>query len=378
MKLAFWGAAALIGYTYFGYPAWLWLRCRWRARPVNRTPYWPRISIVMVVRNEAAHLPQKLKSLTQIDYPAERVELVVVSDGSKDDTNGMLSDFVSVFASRVILNPQVRGKAAGLNDAIKAACGEIVVFADVRQEIESDAVRLLVENFADSRVGCVSGELMLGSRAAGETVRGLGLYWMVEKRIRELEAFSDSMIGTTGALYAVRRNLLVPLPPETILDDVYIPMHVARQGSRVVFDSRARVWDQPDLGTNREFARKVRTLSGNYQLLELAPWLLSRANPLRFEFISHKLMRLLVPFAMATLLIASCFVSGPIYRTALVLQLLFYILSAWASLEMFVGKPRPSPLRRIADAAFTLVLLNTAAVVALANFLTGRKVAWGR
>src|SRR5208337_611205 len=155
-------------------------------------------------------------------------------------------------------------------------------FTDARQKIESCALRRLMENFADAEVGCVSGELMLGNPETGEAGEGMGLYWRVEKKIRELESASGSVVGATGALYAVRRELLVNLPEGTILDDVYIPMQVTRQGKRVVFEPRARAWDSVNLGAEREFARKVRTLSGNYQLLQLAPWLLSGSNPIRF------------------------------------------------------------------------------------------------
>jgi hypothetical protein len=171
----------------------------------------------------------------------------------------------------------------------------------------------------------------------------------------------------------VRRELLVRLPEETILDDVYIPMHVVRQGARVVFDPRAKAWDQPDLGKDREFARKVRTLSGNYQLLQLAPWLLTRDNPIRFQFVSHKVLRLVVPFALAIALVSSFLLPQATYRGALGLQLLLYGLSALAMTQLKMG-----PLGRTADAALTFVLLNMAAAVAFANFVTGRKVAWGR
>src|SRR5204863_2341509 len=119
-----------------------------------------------------------------------------------------------------------------------------------------------------------------------------------------------AVAGATGAFYAARRNLLVPVPAETILDDVFIPMQVARKGSRVVFDDRAHAWDLASQGTGREFARKVRTLTGNYQLLQLAPWMLTHQNPIRFEFISHKLCMLLVPFALATALVTSAMLRG--------------------------------------------------------------------
>jgi len=141
----------------------------------------------------------------------------------------------------------------------------------------------------------------------------------------------------------------------------------------VVFEPTARAWDNPDLGGRREFARKVRTLSGNYQLVQLAPWLLSGANPIRFEFISHKLLRLLVPFALATLLVSSAFLTGVFYRIALVAQVLFYALSILGMTHLNMG-----PFNRAADAALTFVVLNTAAVVAFAKFVTGRKVVWAR
>ena len=188
---------------------------------------------------------------------------------------------------------------------------------------------LLIENFADPDVGAASGELMLGDPSTGETGKGMGLYWRMEKKIREMESASGSVVGATGAIYCARRELLAasPLPEGTILDDVLLPMQIVRQGYRVIFDSRARAWDSPDLGESREFSRKVRTLSGNYQLLQLAPWLLSSQNGIRFEFISHKLSRLAVPFALLALLIASMFLRQPFYRAALMAQIALYMLS---------------------------------------------------
>jgi len=166
-----------------------------------------------------------------------------------------------------------------------------------------------------------------------------------------MESASGSVVGATGALYAVRRQLLVPVPPGTILDDVYIPMQVARQGSRVIFVPSARAWDIGDQGSGHEFSRKVRTLTGNYQLVQLAPWLLTRSNPLRFEFISHKLLRLFAPFALAAAFLASLILTQPIYRIALVLQLAFYALSVIAMMNLARG-----PLARVADAASTFVV----------------------
>jgi len=373
MKLVFWAAVALIAYAYAGYPVWLWLWSRWRPRPVQRGTIQPRVSIVVVVRNEERVLRSKLENLLALDYPQERTDLVIVSDGSTDGTDGILHEYARNPRVHTVLNHLSRGKAAGLNDALNWVQGDIVIFTDARQNIETGAVRALLENFADPEVGCVSGELMLGDPDEGEQSQGMGLYWRIEKRVRELESASGSVVGATGAFYSVRRELLAPIPAETVLDDVYVPMQVARAGGRVVFEPRARAWDLADQGTGREFSRKVRTLSGNYQLLQLAPWLLSRTNPLRFEFISHKLLRLVVPFALVTALAACAFLPQPFYRLVLLLQLGFYALSLLGMTRMKIG-----PLARLGDAASTFVVLNTAAVVAFANFVTARKVAWTR
>ena len=370
MKFVFWGAATLIVYTYFGYFAWLWVRSRLFPWPVRRGAYQPPVSIMMVVRNEEKFLRGKLSNLLELDYPAHLCEVVVVSDGSGDRTEAMLRECCDP-RLRIMLNQLPRGKACGLNDGIQMSQGEVVIFTDARQMIERSALRILVENFADPEVGCVSGELMLGYPESGEAAEGMSLYWRVEKKVRELEAVSGSVVGTTGALYAVRRELLVEVPADTILDDVFIPMNVAKQGFRVVFDERARAWDRPDLGTHREFRRKVRTLTGNYQLLRLAPWLLRKENPLRFEFISHKLARLVVPFALMAALVTACFLPGPFYRVAFWTQLGFYGLSVLGSTSWNLG-----PLSRLSDPAYTFAALNTAALIAFANFVTGRKTIW--
>lgn len=371
MRYVFWSAAVLIAYTYVGYAAWLWFRSHLRTVPVKRAAYLPNISVLMVVRNEELVLERKIQNLLRLDYPAERIEFVVVSDGSTDASNSILQRAAGDDRVHPILLPESRGKASGLNEGMLAAQGEIVVFTDARQHIEAGALKLLMENFADGSVGCVSGELMLGKPESGESKQGMGLYWNIEKKIRVLEAASGSVVGATGALYAVRRRLLATIPRETILDDVLVPMHVARQGARVIFDSRAVAWDAPNLGAQREFARKVRTLFGNYQLLQLAPWLLSRENLLRFEFVSHKLLRLLVPFALVLLLLSSFFLNSWFYRSVLLAQITVYALSTLSVRGWNLG-----PFRRISDAASTFVVLNAAAAIAFTKFVRGRKAVW--
>jgi len=371
MKWLFWGSAAFIFFTYLGYPAWLWFSARWKSRPVRRAPVSPRISIVMAVHNEAAALRAKLLNLAKFDYPPGLVEIVVASDGSTDATNTILEEWSGPRRKAIILKVN-QGKASSLNHAVRAAEGEIVVFTDVRQRIAPDAVRMLVESFADASVGCVSGELMLEGSDRGATAGGLGLYWGIEKMIRRWESDSGSVVGVTGAFYAARKDLVPLLPPGTILDDVLIPLQAARQGKRVLFDGRARSYDR--LADDRhEFRRKVRTLAGNYELLWLAPWLLTTRNPIRFRFICHKMLRLLVPFALLGILISSLFLPGPFYRLVLAGELLFCLGAVFSAFHLRFGV-----ISQLGSACSAFLVLNAAAMLAFVYFVTGRRVVWTR
>lgn len=372
MKWLFWISVLAIAYAYVGYPLWLWLRSVLFPRPVAKASIFPFVSIVMAVRNEAAILRDKLESLSALSYPASLLEIIIVSDGSTDETSQVLEaqkrDSVVAIASA-----QHEGKACVLNRGVKVARGEIIVFTDARQTIEPQALRQLITNFADPTVGCASGELMLGGAGGSEVSDGVGLYWRFEKKIREWESATKCVVGATGAFYAVRKELVASLPHGTILDDVFIPLNVARRGYRVIFDPKARAWDPLPTTVKREFQRKTRTLTGNYQLLQLAPWLLTKANPVRFEFVSHKLMRLVVPFALAAALLSSLFATGEFYRLALAVQIAFYGLGALAFLRLKMGV-----LSRFANLASSFLLLNAAATLALFNLIAGRKHIWVR
>ena len=366
----FWGTAIFLTYTYAGYPLWLWIRSRIRSRPVLRRSQLPFVSIVIVARDEAHLLERKIENLLALAYPRDRYEIILVSDGSRDGTAAILRTAASNPLIRSKLKSSAQGKASGLNDAIAMTKGEIVVFTDARQLTDPAALGHLVENFADETVGCVTGDLLL-SDPRSKKREGLGLYWRLEKRLWELEAATASAVGATGAFYSARRQLLPHVPAETVLDDVFVPMEIVRQGKRVVFDRRARCWDQGVFAARQEWRRKVRTLAGTYQLLNLQSWLLTRANPIRFEYISHKLLKLWVPFAMIGLLFSAAFLSGILYRVVLVLQLAFYALAVagfWKNSRGF--------LSRIAHSASMFVLLNAAAAAALVMFIRGRRIAW--
>jgi biofilm PGA synthesis N-glycosyltransferase PgaC len=368
MKLLFCLSFTLVAYTYFGYAAWLWLEARVHRRPIIQNPITPDVSIIIAARNEEARLPAKLENLHLLNYPRERMQIVIASDGSTDRTASILRENASAIVP-VILD-QSSGKACALNEAVKQATGEVLVFQDVRQIVDPDAISELVSCFADPAVGAVSGELVLDTNGAAPSTDALGIYWKIEKFVRKLESASGSVVGVTGALYAIRRELYTDIPPGTILDDVFVPMHIARLGRRVVFQPAAIATDQIFSEKGKEFSRKVRTLTGNFQLLRIAPWLITLANPLLFRFVSHKLLRLAVPLLLILMLVASGVTQGPFYRAVFWLQILFYSLAILGALSPSTKRFKPVAL------ANTFVILNAAAALGFFNFVAGRKRVW--
>ena len=362
MIWVFASCALLVAYSYIGYPALLWGWSKIRPKRIAKAPILPSISLVMAVHNGAKHLPAKLANLRAINYPSDKIEIVVASDGSTDETDAILRSASDV---HYVSCPRT-GKAGALNRAIERCSGEVVILTDVRQEIESTAITELAANFADPAIGCVSGELMF--RSAGEqSARGVSAYWSVEKLVRKLESATGSVIGATGALYAVRRELIPVVPQGTLLDDVFIPLFVLHQKRRVIFDGNARIWDDVAASHEDEFRRKVRTLAGNYQLLQLAPWALAD-TAIAFRFVSHKLLRLIVPWMLIAMLATSLLgLRSPVLLTCVVLQVAFYVFGCAAI--FFVSLRR----FRLASIASTFLTLNAAAFVALFSFIRHRE-----
>ena len=372
LAYAFWCAACLMLYTYVGYPLWIYLRSRLHPRPSRQEHILPRVSIIIAVHNGAALLRQKVDNVLLSDYPRDRMEIVIVSDGSTDGTQDILKEFPDPPVKSIPCSEHC-GKAAALNIGMQRATGEVLLFLDIRPWMEKNAMQLLLSNFADPQVGCVAGELVLydDGQDAGAKVIG-SLYWRYEQWIRNCEAKVDSPLGVYGGFYAVRRELASPLPNGTILDDMLQPLSVIRQGYRSVLDVRARVYDIWPKSLRGEFHRKVRTLAGNFQLLQLAPWLLLRQNRLRFELISHKLLRLLVPILLVILLISSALLANRslLYAGAFVAQIALYVLAALGA-----GRGIPA-LMRIAAPASAFCMLNAAVVVGFYKFLFTRGPLW--
>jgi poly-beta-1,6-N-acetyl-D-glucosamine synthase len=373
MELLFWIACGVIAYVYAGYPALLAIWARIAPKPALSGSATPAVSIVVAARNEAATLGRRIDNLLALDYPSELVQIVIVSDGSTDATTEILEHYTDR-VDAVLLPPG--GKAIALNAGVAAARHGIIVFTDARQSFARDALRALVAPFADAHVGGVSGELLLDCESGTGTSNigdGVGAYWRYEKWLRRHESVIGSTLGATGAIYALRRSLWRPLPAETILDDVLAPMRAVLAGYRVIFESRARAFDHA-AGADAEFRRKTRTLAGNYQLLRLEPrLLLPIVNPVWCQFVSHKLGRLVVPWALAAVLISSAVLapSSALYAAVLSTQLLLYGLA----LRTAHRAPRTATREaRVARIAYTFVMMNAAAVTGLVAVTFGKRV----
>ncbi len=371
LDAAFFGFLFIVFYTYVGYPLLLTVWSLKKPRSLVREYCTPRVTIVIAAWNEARHIAARIENCLQQVYPPDLLEIVVVSDGSTDAT----SSIVKSFAARGVLLVELEermGKAVALNVGVAAAHGEIVVFADARQSFSTTAVRELVANFADASVGAVSGELILESTMGGATAEGVGLYWTIEKWVRQKEAAIDSIVGATGAIYAIRRDLFEALPPGTILDDLLTPMRIVMQGFRIVFESRALAYDRVADDYSSEFKRKVRTLAGNYQAMSLCPGLMKPwANRLCLQFMSHKVFRLIAPVALIGLLVTNLAHLGGWYTVFMMVQVTGYTMALagwWLS--------RIGVRERLTGAAFTFCLLNYAAVMGAIQFLKAEAVRW--
>lgn len=357
----------LVAYAYIAYPLLIWCVGRCWGRPVRRGRCeggrLPSFSVVIAAFNEKDTIGRRVQEFTErLAADGLDGEVIVISDGSTDGTAAAAQ---AGGPARVIEFVQNRGKAASLNAGLAAAQKEVVVLADARQHWAPGALVSLLENFADPAVGAAGGHLELESRAG--VVAGVGLYWRFEKWLRRLESRIHSTAGLTGAVCAVRRHLFRPVPAGTILDDVYWPLCVAMQGYRVVHDEQALAFDRLPEHAGDEFRRKVRTLAGNLQLLCLVPGaLLPWRNPIWCQFLSHKLLRLVVPWALLGALAANLLLAGPFYRTLLGVQLGGYALA-------LMGLRTAAMARfRVASAAASFLVLNAAAWVAFWVWISGR------
>lgn len=350
-------ACALVLWTYGGYPALMLLRARLaRERRPEPPARWPAVTVIVPFCNEPERVAPKRATLAALDYPGA-LQIIFVADG--DGATG-----AAVRAApdvEAVVLPQRRGKPAALNAALARARHELVLFTDARQVIDPPALRALVTRMEDAEVGAVSGELIQRTETDAERV---GLYWRYELALRKAESRVDSVPGVSGALYLMRRELCRPLPEDTLLDDVEMPLNAIRAGYRVVLEENARVFDVTAPSVQLERRRKLRTLTGNYQLFARHPWLLLPwRNPAWLAFTFHKAARLVAPWALLAMFVTPLALPGAGWRLVWAAQAAFYLMA--------FGSGRAWPLcgHRLAATARLFTELNLTAAQAAWHYL---------
>ena len=366
--LIFWLSGGVLFYTFAGYPLFIAALARWRARPLSsprELAPQPRVCVVLVAHNEQQVIAERLENLLASAYPPEKIRVLLVSDGSIDSTIAK-AEALGDPRIEIVARTERGGKAAGLNLAISRRDEEIIVLTDARQRFTPDAIAHLVAHFSDPAIGAVSGALEI-SAATSATGSGVDSYWRYERFLRAAESRIDSCIGCTGAIYALRRALFTPVPDDTVLDDVVIPMQIAIKGARIIHDPAARAFDPQPLEPTTEQQRKQRTIAGNFQMLFRYPaWLLPWRNRLWWQLLSHKYLRLAAPIFLVTAFVANIVLNTRFfYQTTLAVQVLFYTVGTLG----FLPGCRRLPIAAL-PAGF--VFLNAMTFRGLHQFLTRR------
>ncbi len=377
MEIVFWIFMGLIVYCYFGYPLLLMCVAKFFEQPVAKQYIEPTISVVISLFNEEDVIEKKIRNLISLNYPREKVEILIGSDGSNDRTVSIVQQWtkenIQVFDFK-----ERRGKMMTINDLVAKARNEIIVFTDARQVFEKNVLRELTANLADAKVGCVSGELIFSDKD-NPTAKGINLYWNYEKFLRFQESKIHSMLGATGAIYAIRRELYTPVPREVVLDDMFIPLKIIQQGFRAVIDGAAKAYDEVASSPKEEHRRKARTLYGNYQIFGLFKGLFNPfKSPVALQFFSHKFLRVMVPFMMILVLALNSFMLDQnLYKNVFILQIIFYIMASVGALARYSSHAMLGPIKKACYVPYVFCLLNFSALSGFFRFIFAKQdITW--
>ena len=375
LSILTWSAVAAVVHVYVGYPALLALLARLHRRPVRRREITPSVSLVVAAYQEEQVIQDKLENCLQLDYPRERLEIVVVTDGSSDSTPQIVGSYADR-GFKLLHQPERRGKSAAINRAVAEVRGEILVFSDANALYRPDALRKLVRNFTDGSVGCVSGRKTV-VQAGADIAASEGTYWRYESALKRHESLLGSTMGVVGEMLAIRARLFEKIPGHIINDDAYLALRVLRAGHRVLYEPEALSWEVGAASVQEDAVRRQRIAAGRYQVLfsprALWPW---RDPWALFQLVSHKLLRLLLPFFMLAALGGSAALVAlaptPSWIALLASQLAFYAFAAvgWAA-ESAGQRGGPAAL------AYYVARSNLAVLQSLTGYLGGtQNVLW--
>lgn len=364
----------LVLYTYIIYPFLLWLITRLYKRPTQLGNEALTVSLIIAAYNEAYIIGEKVKNSFELNYPQDKLQIIVVADGSSDNTADIARE-AGQGKILVLHNPPRQGKSAALNRAVEQATGEILVFSDANAMYLTDTLTAIVQHFNDPEVGQVSGKKTVrsGESSIGDSE---GAYWKYESLIKRKESLIFSTVGVSGEINAIRKNLYHPIPQHIINDDAYLAMRTMKMGKRIIYEPQAISWETSALSIDDEIARRKRINSGRYQLMFMINlWCFNDIRTL-LMMISHKFFRLLLPFFMIFALIFNILAVFSGARGLIILtligQILVYALAYWGYLLDKSGKKN-----KIAKLVFFIVRSNIASLEGFKGFLTKRQsVLW--
>jgi len=366
----FWLAAAAVTYTFAGYPILLWALTLWRRRAAPAAKQLPSLSLIISVHNEEDVLPMKVENALTLEYPRDRFDIIVASDGSTDRTNEIAARFAGA-GVRLFAVPRQQGKTLTLNDAVRMAKGEVVVFTDANAMFSHAALLHLVRNFADPRIGFVTGWTLYRASRGSATSQSARSYGLLETQIKYMESLLHSCVGADGAIFAIRKVLYETLAAADI-NDLVIPLRIIRRGYRGVLEKQAVCEETAEARTDRELSRQIRIHTRTIRAMLSHAALL---NPFAYgwfslSLFSHKLLRLILPFLLLLLLATSAVLAaqGQPYQAVLELQALFYGLAGIG----WTMKNAPG-LMKYLKLPFSFVMVNWAIVVAWGRVLAGKK-----
>jgi len=374
-------SVGLLLYIYIGYPLIIVVLAKLFRRPIQKTLIFPTITIVIPTHNEEAVIREKLDNILSLDYPRNLLQIIVCDDASNDSTTGIVRKF-SYEGIELSEESARAGKVGALNRALQLATGEIFIITDADIIVSKDSLRELIANFADENVGCVISQTrMLASES--EASESGGLYWRYETLLRQSESNLHSTVAATGHMMGLRRKIMRPIPTNIILDDFYLAMMTIRQGYRVISEPKSIVWERPTESIGDEANRRRRLTAGRYQMLLIRSDYLSQLpNLLRFEVVSHKFLRLVIPHFMILALATNILlainlpaISLPTLRITITILLVFQGIFYFMAL---VGKLlsnttiKKLKLSRIFILAYFLCATNFASIAGLLWYLSGQ------
>ena len=366
----FWLCLAVCVYIYFGYPALLWIMSRLRPRPVAAADVYPRATFIICAHNEEGVIAEKIENTLGLDYPADKLEVLVVSNGSTDTTEEIVRGYTDARVRLLAL--ETAGKMQALNEGARTATGDILVVTDADFFLDRHTLRLIASKFADPQVGGVCGarrsDMKRGGDATGE---GEGLYVRWDKYQKTLESRIGSVFAADGLLYAIRKELFVPITNPSQADDITVSVQVPLRGYRLLFEPAATAWENGTVHAASEFKRKVRITNRSIRaLLSIGPRLFT-SGFYSVELLSHKLVRHLIPLFLIPLLVSSIAIAtrAPFYAIALGGQLAVYVLGACGALL----RETPAGRWRLFAVPYYFCFVNTAAFFGILKMAGGQQ-----